>query len=155
MDKTNQYDIYGARGSLDKWQKLKEELHSNVNFMGQIANANVPGTLIQYDVLLMPYSDKVEVYGDDLTNWMSPLKMFEYMASGRVIVSSDLPVIREILKDRENAYLVAGGKVENWKTAIDEISADRETAGKIAAQAKVDVKQYTWLARAGMICNIL
>jgi glycosyltransferase involved in cell wall biosynthesis len=155
MDKTNQYDIYGARGPLDKWQKLKEELHSNVNFMGQIANANVPGTLIQYDVLLMPYSDKVEVYGDDLTNWMSPLKMFEYMASGRVIVSSDLPVIREILKDRENAYLVAGGKVENWKTAIDEISADRETAGKIAAQAKVDVKQYTWLARAGMICNIL
>lgn len=155
LDKENQYDVYGGRGPLEKWQQLKEEIHSNVNFMGQIENAKVAKTLIQYDVVLMPYSNKVEVYGEDLTNYMSPLKMFEYMASGRVIVSSDLPVIREILTDRQDAYLVEPDNVNVWYVAIQGILTNQQEAEQIANNAKQKVEEYTWEKRAYRVKEIM
>lgn len=154
-DKKNQYDIYGERGPLEQWKSLAKEIGSNVNFRGQIENARVPETLMQYDVLLMPYSNKVEVYGEELTNWMSPLKMFEYMASGRVILSSNLPVIREILTDRWNAYLVEPDNVQAWLETVHEVETDREKAKEIAKHALCDVKQYTWDERAKRVSELL
>lgn len=154
-DRKNVYDIYGERGPIEKWKELAKETQSTVCFKGQIANARVPETLIQYDVVLMPYSNKVEVYGEDLTNWMSPLKMFEYMASGRVIVSSDMPVIREILTDHVNAYLVEPDCVEAWIAAIEEISGDKENALKCAECAKQKVKEYTWTLRAAKVSECI
>lgn len=155
IDHKNIYDVYGARGPLEQWVKLKAELSSSVNFKGQIENAKVAQTLIDYDVLLMPYSSKVEVYGEDLTNYMSPLKMFEYMASGRVIVSSDLPVIREVLADRVNSFLVEADHVEAWVCAIEYIAKNREEARKIADTAKQQVKQYSWKNRARKIVDLI
>jgi glycosyltransferase involved in cell wall biosynthesis len=155
MDPSDQYDIYGARGPLERWQKLKEELHANVNFMGQIENAKVPKTLTEYDILLMPYQAKVEVYGEDLTNWMSPLKMFEYMASGRIIVSSDLPVIREVLDNKRNAYLVDADNIDAWYDTIRYIADHKEEAIQISEQAKQDVLRYTWKARAAAVKGLL
>lgn len=155
IDMKNQYDLYGERGPLDGWKKLAKEIDSKVNFKGQIANAKVPETLVQYDVLLMPYSNKVEVYGEELTGWMSPLKMFEYMASGRIIISSDLPVIREVLIDRRNAYLVEPDNPEAWYMVIEEIEKNRENATHIAYCAKSDVKRYTWEERAARIQKIV
>lgn len=154
-DTKNQYDIYGERGPLEQWKKLAAEIHSSVNFMGQIENARVPETLMQYDVLLMPYSNKVEVYGEELTNWMSPLKMFEYMASGRVIISSDLPVIREILTDGKDAYLVEPDNVQAWLVAVRKVDENRETAKAIAACALQEVKQYTWDERAKRVRELI
>ena len=46
------------------------------------------------------------------THFTSPLKLFEYMAAGRAIVASDLPAIREVLRDGENALLVTPGDAE-------------------------------------------
>ena len=40
------------------------------------------------------------------------MKMFEYMAAGRAIVSSDLPVIREVLNERNAVFCKAGG---DWR----------------------------------------
>ena len=43
--------------------------------------------------------------GTNLADWISPLKMFEYMAQGKAIVASDLPMLREVLRNGENALL--------------------------------------------------
>jgi glycosyltransferase involved in cell wall biosynthesis len=81
--------------------------------------------------------------------------MFEYMASGRVIVSSDLPVIREILTDGQEAYLVEPDNVEAWYAAIQAIAAHPEEAGKMAYHAKEKVLKYTWKNRAATIEGLL
>jgi glycosyltransferase involved in cell wall biosynthesis len=61
------------------------------------------------DVLLAPYLSDVEGHGRgrNIAEGMSPLKLFEYMAHGKPIVSSDLPVIREVLRDSVNSVLVS------------------------------------------------
>ena len=72
------------------------------------------------DLLLMPYQNKVSigVRGQDTSRWMSPMKMFEYMAAGQAIVASDLPVLREILVHKHNAILTKADDVIEWETAI-------------------------------------
>ena len=56
------------------------------------------------DILLMPYSlNKVLTNSSgsssNTAKYASPIKMFEYLASGRPILSSNLRVLKEILID--------------------------------------------------------
>ena len=60
----------------------------------------------EFDILLMPYQQKVflskEIY--DTSKWMSVMKMFEYLSCKVPLISSNLPVLREVLED-EKLYI--------------------------------------------------
>jgi glycosyltransferase involved in cell wall biosynthesis len=77
------------------------------------------------------------------------MKMFEYLAAGRTIVTSDLPVIREVLNE-QNAVFCDPNDVGNWKVEIEKLLAD-ESRSELGKQALQDVSSYTWLARAEKI----
>ena len=70
------------------------------------------------DVLLMPYTKEATFSGNygNIINFMSPMKMFDYLASGKLIISSDIPVLREILKHQYNAILIKNHEnIFEWK----------------------------------------
>ena len=100
------------------------------------------------DVLLLPNIPSTQ----ESTFYTSPIKMFEYMASGVPIVASDLPSIREILNDR-NAVLVKAGDASDLLRGITQALNDEKN--KFGMQAKKDVQQYTWLARAQNILKFI
>lgn len=159
-DKKNNYLVVGGRpDQVTYWQKELEKASlekKNIKFLGQIPNAQVPSLLAKQDILLMPYQKKVGINGtEDTAKWMSPMKMFEYMASGRVIISSRLPVLEEILHDKENAYLVEPNDINQWLAAIKRIDRKRNEARDIATRASTDVKQYAWINRALKIIKIV
>jgi glycosyltransferase involved in cell wall biosynthesis len=96
----------------------------------------------------MPYQHKVAgSSGGDISRYLSPMKLFEYMACGRPILSSDLPVFREVL-NKKNAILLTPNDVNQWVECIELLQSDPEQRTKLAIQAKQDVQQYTWEARA-------
>ncbi len=101
------------------------------------------------DVLVMSYPN-IKHY----QLYMSPLKMFEYMAAGVPIVASDLPAIREILNE-DNSVLVESDNREKLVEGIRKILQDQELAEKIAKQAFLDVKNYTWQKRAKKILEFI
>ncbi len=78
----------------------------------------------------------------------SPLKIFEYMASGRPIIASDLPSIREILTDGHNALLTAAEDPEALADGIRRLQENPVLAQKLAEQAALDVRERTWDKRA-------
>ena len=124
---------------------------TNVIFTGFIANAFLPGYLDLCDILLMPYQRKVITSrGSNTVAWMSPLKMFEYMASGKVILSSDLPVLHEVLNER-NCLFCNPDDIQSWVNAISLAKDNPEQARNLALQAKIDVEEYSWKARAKRI----
>jgi glycosyltransferase involved in cell wall biosynthesis len=86
--------------------------------------------------------------------YMSPLKLFEYMASKRPIVASDLPSIREILNE-QNSVLVEPDNPEKLAEGIKRILADNNFAEKISNQAFQDVQQYTWQKRVEQILGFV
>ncbi len=151
------FNIYG--GEDNQIDLLEKELISkgitNIDIFGHIPNSEVPQILCNQDILLMPYQKKVQVRGsEDTAKWMSPMKMFEYMASGRVIISSDLPVIREVLNE-DNAYLVPPEDSNAWINIIKHIKDNKEEALQKANRAKQDVKQYSWKNRAKKILETI
>jgi glycosyltransferase involved in cell wall biosynthesis len=80
------------------------------------------------------------------------MKMFEYMATGRTIVSADLPVIREVLNEK-NAVFCEPDNISAWKSAVEVLLNDESKRAALGKQAKRDVQGYTWLARAKHILN--
>lgn len=101
------------------------------------------------DVLLMPFPNKAHY-----AYFMSPVKMFEYMASKRPIIASSLPSIREVLNDK-NALLVKEGDPEDLAEGIRKILSDKKLAENLAAQAFVDVQKYSWPERASRVLNFM
>jgi glycosyltransferase involved in cell wall biosynthesis len=116
---------------------------SNVCFTGFLPNRQVPAYLTASDILLMPYPAACET-----AEWMSPLKLFEYMASGRAIVATDLPAIRMHLEHGRNAHLVSSGDAAGMAGAIRAIMSDSGYAGSLGQAARRDVAPYTWHNRA-------
>jgi glycosyltransferase involved in cell wall biosynthesis len=73
--------------------------------------------------------------------------LFEYLGAGRALLSSDLPVFREVLND-ENAVLLPPEDVDAWVNAIRDMHDHPEKRFALAARARLDAEKYTWEARA-------
>ncbi len=124
---------------------------ANLRYFGHIDHPLCRSIQRAVDILLMPYQRRVSIgiRGHDTASWMSPMKMFEYLAAGVPIISSDLPVLREVLVNRRNALLVAPDDPGAWTSALDELTRNKELASFIGCNAHFDYsKEYTWSQRA-------
>jgi len=129
--------------------KQKANGLNNVLIFGHKPPQEIPEYLQAADVLVLPNSAK-----NEKANWTSPLKMFEYMASGVPIVASDLPVIREILNEN-NAILVEPDNAESLAKGIIKVLNEPENSAKLAKQAFEDVQKYSWTKRAEKIIKFI
>lgn len=145
----------GNQEDVDAKKRLNR--NDNMIYMGHVPHSNSQYLMKLFDILLMPYQKKVSigVKGHDTGRWMSPMKMFEYMATGVPIISSNLTVLREILKNNINALLVSPDNSDEWVLAIDKLIQDKAFSEKIGMQSHKDYKNlYTWSRRAKCIVDI-
>lgn len=138
--------VGGPRERKEKIEKMcKEQNVDNVKLTGIIPHYYVKNYLCAADILLMLFTKKVKTM-----DYCSPLKMFEYMASGRTIIADDFPVLREVLTHNKNAILVRAGSIEELQTAI--IKELYNPNFKIGCAARKEVMTlYTWEKRAASI----
>jgi len=107
LDKLNDYYIYGG---LNK-QILKLRLKNNMKNLFLFPHQNykiIDKIFMKMDILLIPYTNKVTAAGDvsNITLYTSPLKLFDYMSAGKLIISSELDVLKEILTDKQHCLFV-------------------------------------------------
>jgi len=135
----------------------KEKIRSgNLYFHGFIPHRDLGKYCRSFDVVLAPCQRRISLKGGkgDISNWTSPLKIFEYMACKRPMIVSDLPVIREVLRDGENALLCDPEDIENWKRRILNLKNDNVLSAAIADRAFRELKdKYTWGIRAKSVLN--
>jgi glycosyltransferase involved in cell wall biosynthesis len=136
-------------GPSERVDELRETLTSRgcspdlVLYPGQVPAAEVPGYLRAFDVCTMPFP-----WTEHFAYYASPMKLFEYMASGSTLVATDLPSTAEIIHDGENGLLTPPGDVEALTRALRRLRDDPALAERLAQQAAQDVLDYTWEARA-------
>jgi len=143
--------LWGGTEDLINYWKDRTKNIKNIYFKGFVRSKILAEGLANCNILVMPYQEEVAVFGNkgNTAQWMSPMKMFEYMATGRPIITSDLPALREILKNDYNAILVSCDVIKEWESAVKRLVNDPEFAKMIGDNARRDVlKKYTWDIRA-------
>jgi glycosyltransferase involved in cell wall biosynthesis len=86
----------------------------------------------------------------------SPTKIFEYLASGRPIISAGTEPIKEVLTDRYNSLLVMNYKdPKEWVKAVKTILIDDEIVNRIVNNANDNCRKYTWKGRGREIINFI
>ncbi len=123
---------------------------SNLVFHGHVPAGRTEAYRRAVDVLLAPYKAVVHAAGcrAEIGRWMSPLKIFEYMGSGRAMIVSDLPVLREIVTDGVTALLARPDDVDAWVGAVERLrdpTLRQELAGRARARL---VARHTGARRA-------
>ena len=120
---------------------------------GQVTPVRTRALQRAADVLVAPFERRVSTSsGIDSSRWMSPMKVFEYLASGRPMVVSDLPVLREVLRPEVDALMVPPEDVDAFAEAVLRLADDPSLRERLAASALERVhREFTWDLRARRI----
>jgi glycosyltransferase involved in cell wall biosynthesis len=154
-DKNNKYFIYG--GNKNESAKIKRRIGSaNLLINPRVSYKNVKNLLCEMDILLMPYKDKVTAGGDigDISKFTSPLKMFDYLGASKIILVSELEVLKEILKNKYNCIFIKNfNNINSWRNEINKINTDNIKSIILRNNALKTALIYNWKNRArDMIC---
>ena len=96
----------------------------------------------------MPYGKKISgSSGGDISRVINPMKMFDYLAAGRPIIASEVPVFHEILTN-ETAIFCEPENAQDWAKAIQDLQDHPEKRAQMGASAKASAEKYTWKNRA-------
>ena len=112
------------------WSEMVQEkgLKEHFIFTGHVPYREVPDYIGAMDVCTAPHHQE--------TNQASPVKLFDYMASARPIVASNIDVVEEIVAGSGCAVLVKPDSVESLAEAIISLLDNSSLAGEIGERGR-------------------
>ncbi|MBU4223860.1 glycosyltransferase family 4 protein [Patescibacteria group bacterium] len=140
----------GGTGKDIKDFKEKHGSNSRILIAGHKKHSEIPLWQKAADVLVLPNTAKENIS----KYYTSPMKLFEYMASKRPVVATDIPSVREILNNT-NAIIVPPDDPEAMAKGIIEALGNNDNLERITEKAYQDVKLHTWSQRAKRILNFM
>lgn len=149
---TADFHIIGGKDKdLEYWKSQAN--YSNLIFHGFVEPKETYKYRNMCDILLAPYQSDNE--GNRSSKYMSPIKLFEYMSSNKVIVCSNFKVVYEAL-DEECAVLVDSSNIDEWETAVLDLMDDETKRDKLSKKAYENfLENFTWKSRVQKILNFL
>ncbi|PIR69647.1 MAG: hypothetical protein COU47_01950 [Candidatus Niyogibacteria bacterium CG10_big_fil_rev_8_21_14_0_10_46_36] len=138
------YIVGGTKKDIMRTKReARESQNANIHFFGYRPHDQMPVWLRAADVAVLPNTGR-----EDISRyWTSPMKLFEYMASGTPIVASRLPSIEEVV-DEGSAFFAEADSPQSFADAIQKAFRHGKEKGERAQQESA---RYTWDARAEKI----
>ena len=152
IDPENKYYIYGNIKNIKNFQK--NAYIKNLNLNDHIPYNKISKTLSEMDILLMPYVSPITVAGDvsDITKYTSPLKLFDYLSAGKIIICSNYEVLKEAIKEKKNAIFIKNYKnVFAWRNEIQKLKYQYNKQIIISKNNYLLSKKYSLINRAKKI----
>lgn len=145
--------LVGGGPMYEDVERLSWKLQNRIVLTGPVKNEKIPGILASSDILIAPFDASGYKILEKFGFWWCPVKLFEYMASGRPIVSYDFEEVRNIV---DGAGLLAqpGNQeefIENLCTLIEDEGL-RKRLGKKGR--KMAVEKHDWSDRSRKIIEI-
>ena len=113
------------------------EIRDKVIFTNFVSHTDIPRYVAAADICVAPFDD------NEVTRCKSPLKIVEYMASGKPIVASDVGEVRNMLDGA--GLLVEPGKPEALAKGILELAGNEKLRKTMAAAARQRAEtKYNW-----------
>ena len=154
MDKNNDYYIYGG----DK--KIIDILKRNIQNKNLYLCEHVPYKKLKHyiskmDVLIMPSNKKIlrSTGGvGNIAKFTSPLKLFDYLSSGKFIIISDLKVFKEIIKNNKHCIVISLNHTK-WMNILKNIKNNLKKINILKKNAFILSKKYTYKNRARQLMD--
>ncbi len=141
------YIVGGPSSYIEKYNKFAED-YSNIVFTGQVDYQIIPSYLRAFDVVVIPSPAKQQF----LT--ASPIKLFEFLAAGKTVITSDLPSLRRVLNEK-NSLFFKPENVDDLAQKIKFVFENPDIADKLAKEAFNDSQKYSWVSRAKLILDFI
>ena len=150
LDKKNNYYIFG--GTNNNINTLKKKIfHRNLNLQSHVPYNKLQNCLSKMDILVMPY-DKNTIRSaggiGNISKYMSPLKLFDYLAAGKIIIATKNNSLEEIVENKKNCILIEKLNTLNWQKEINSVLKNRLFYQNIAKNGFNLSKKYTYDIRA-------
>lgn len=128
-----------------KQQAADLGIADKVEFKGLITRDKVLDFVKQFDISLQP----------DVTAYASPLKMFEYMAVGSLIIAPKTPNIEEILSD-DTAVFFEKGNQASFKASLNDaiVNYQNYIEKRQAVKNSVVEKRFIWHENSKRVIEI-
>ncbi len=146
-------------GQGPRWKRAKEAavvagIEDNIDFVGRVPHAEVPGLLADADIGVAPFAPD-QFRALELGWFWSPIKIFEYLAAGLPIVTADIDELRTLLSG-EVANFYRSSDPLALAAAITELEADRAAVRSMSKAARALAEQrYTWDHQAAAVDVVL
>ena len=138
--------VIGDGPMATKMERLQAEFRERIHLTGAIPHKEMPSHLRGIDIAVAPYPQMQGFY-------FSPLKVLEYMATGRAIIASRIGQLGKIIRNKENGILVPPGDASALVQAVRMLADNVYLRDIIGMNAANEVrKSHTWEHRA---CHIL
>lgn len=133
-----------ARHSLVQ-QSIELGIQDRVHFTGLISRTQMPQYLAAVDIALQPR----------VVEYASPLKLIEYMSSGRAIIAPDTENIRELVDHGKSAFLFSPNDPSGVETGIQTLLKDPELRSSLGENARNAIfeKNLLWTSNAQKIVD--
>ncbi|MFO0718733.1 MAG: glycosyltransferase family 4 protein [Candidatus Paceibacterota bacterium] len=143
------YFVGGTKDDCENFAKKYGHMKS-VHIIGHRPHTEIPLWQAASDILVLPNTarEKISAY------YTSPMKLFEYMASGRPIVASDLPSIRQITGD-DAAILFKPDDPRSLADAISSALGNEWLCDRVSNVARERVKEHTWEKRVKRVLDFM
>ncbi len=135
-----------GRGRSRQRKLLAKQIHKlgldeHVTLEDALPHHLVPGLLAEADICLAPLT----LNDRNVTQGCCPIKVLEYMAAGRPLVASNLPVVRELVRENQDGLLFAPGDPQDLARQVLRLLQDPALAAALAESAAAHVRaQFTW-----------
>lgn len=138
--------LVGPVGHMGEYEAVRDELFAlpNVHYLGNRAVGDVPAYVRHMDVCLLCYALT------DYTKYIFPLKLHEYLATGRPVVGSDIRTLRDFTSSIRIAT-----NLDQWCTAIEASLAPEEHSPERMRARQSVARAYDWNTITDRIAGIL
>lgn len=117
------------------------EKHLNIKFIGEVLYRDLTAYLNSFDVCIIPF--KII----DLTICTNPVKIYEYLAAGKPVISTAMPEV-ELISD----YVHIGNTKEEFLAKIQDAISEKDNMD-LALFRKNWALQHDWSSRAKELCK--
>jgi glycosyltransferase involved in cell wall biosynthesis len=126
----------------------QNKVQDRVFFVGRVPYNELAKYLKVADAFVAPFPDT-----EHYRHYMSPIKLFEYMAVGKPVIASDLPSIKEVLG--KYGFYFTPENMNEFIAAVNTVCDENDLNQEYTEDLLGHSRQYTWDKRAKNIIEFI
>ena len=131
---------------LDDASRARLQSQPNVHLIGAIPYAQIPDAMTQFDVCIVPHVESA------FTESLNPIKLWEYLASGKPIVSTDVAGFRDY---PQHVEIASGDEFVCACERVLEATKDEMKATQKCEARRQEASGHSWESRLDDVLKVV